>query len=354
MRVMLVGAEAAAIQVLRRLADGDHEVVAVLADETPAAAGASLGDHAERLGLPVLDAARVRTPELAGWMAREEVDLLVNVHSLSIVNSEVVRAPRIGSFNLHPGPLPRYAGLNTVSWAIYNGERRHGVTLHWMDADLDTGAVAYRAEFPIADDDSGLSLFTKCVRHGVPLVLGLIDVASRDPDAIPAERQEGERTLYRRRDVPQDGCVEWGRPARRVHDFVRACDFSPFPAPWPPPSARLGERDLGIMRTALTGAACSDVPGTVGAPLGDAATVATGDEWLVVAAVSVSGRRRPATEILRPGQVLQDGRPADPSPPSSPRPRPRAVVDPPAVLRPPASVVPELARTPRAGGPPWR
>jgi methionyl-tRNA formyltransferase len=307
MRVVLIGAEAAAIQVLKRLAEAEHDVVAVLADDTPAAAGAGLGEHAQRLGLPVLDAALVRTPELAGWMTDQEVDLLLNVHSLSIVHGDVVLAPRIGSFNLHPGPLPRYAGLNTVSWAIYNGEPTHGVTLHWMDAGVDTGAVAYRADFPIAIDDSGLSVFTKCVRHGVPLVLRLMEAASSDPPTIPAERQEGERTLYRRRDIPQDGRIEWDRPARRVHDFVRAADFSPFASPWPHPSARLGDRELGIVRTALTGRPCSEAPGTIGEVRGDAATVATADEWLDLVAVAVGGRRRPANEVLTAGKVLEDG-----------------------------------------------
>jgi UDP-4-amino-4-deoxy-L-arabinose formyltransferase/UDP-glucuronic acid dehydrogenase (UDP-4-keto-hexauronic acid decarboxylating) len=307
MRVMLVGAEAAAIQVLKRLAETEHDVVAVLADETPAAAGAGLGEHARRLGLPVLDAALVRTPDLAGWMTDQGVDLLLNVHSLSIVHGDVVLAPRIGSFNLHPGPLPRYAGLNTVSWAIYNGEQTHGVTLHWMDAGVDTGAVAYRADFPITDHDSGLSVFTKCVRHGVPLVFQLIEVAGRDPGAIPAERQEGERTLYRRRDIPQQGRIEWGRTARRVHDFVRASDFSPFASPWPQPSARLGDRELGIVRTALTGRPCTEAPGTIGEVRGDAATVATGDEWLELVVVAADGLRRPANEILTAGQVLEDG-----------------------------------------------
>ena len=35
-----------------------------------------------------------------------------------LIKDEILHAPAIGSFNLHPAPLPRYAGLNSVSWAI--------------------------------------------------------------------------------------------------------------------------------------------------------------------------------------------------------------------------------------------
>lgn len=64
---------------------------------------------------------------------------------------------RMGSFNLHPGPLPRYAGLNVRSWAIYQDEQTHGVTLHWMEARVDTGPIAFETMFDLSADDSGLS-----------------------------------------------------------------------------------------------------------------------------------------------------------------------------------------------------
>ena len=80
-------------------------------------------------------------------MREQGVDLLLNVHSLYLIaRRTVVAAPRIGSFNLHPGPLPEYAGLNTPSWAIYNGEREHGVTVHWMEPGVDTGRDRVRGD----------------------------------------------------------------------------------------------------------------------------------------------------------------------------------------------------------------
>jgi methionyl-tRNA formyltransferase len=237
------------------------------------------------------------------------VDLLLNVHSLSIIPGEVVGAPAIGSFNLHPGPLPQYAGLNVVSWAIYRGEAAHGVTLHWMDAGIDTGRIAYRADFPIEDRDTGLSLFTKCVRHGVPLVFELLEAAERDPAAIPAVRQEGERVLYRRSDVPQEGRLEWGRPAHQVHDFVRACDFGPFPSPWGRPRTALGDHELAVVRTARTGLPSDAPPGAVERSSDGAAMVAAADEWLVVRQVEVDGRTAPGEEILLPGARLEPGPP---------------------------------------------
>jgi UDP-4-amino-4-deoxy-L-arabinose formyltransferase/UDP-glucuronic acid dehydrogenase (UDP-4-keto-hexauronic acid decarboxylating) len=304
LRVLLVGAEGAAVQVLEGLAGMDHEIVAVAA-EVARGTGAALGRRADAMGLPVLEARdRVTDPAFADWIREREVDVLLNVHSLSIVHDEVTRAPRIGSFNLHPGPLPAYAGMNVVTWAIARGETSHGVTLHWMDARVDTGAVAYAATFPVGPDDTALTVFTRCIREGVGLVFRLLDDAARDPAAIPRVPQVGERTLYLRRQVPEDGRVRWDRPARAVHDLVRACDFGPFPSPCGHPVTRAAAGTVGVLGSVRTGVSSDVPPGTVGEPGDGVAMVATADEWLGIRGVVVDGGRRAATEVLRPGERL--------------------------------------------------
>lgn len=308
LKVLLVGAESAAVQVLRSLAASDHEVAGVLVERAETL-GASLTRAAGALGLPVSPADRVSDPAFAHWIGERGIDLLLNVHSLSIVHGDVAAKPRIGSFNLHPGPLPAYAGLNTVTWAIARGETCHAVTLHRMDSGIDTGRIAYAETFPINESDTGLTVFGACVRLGVALVDRLLDDAERDPGSIPALPQVGERTVYRRRDVPNEGRIEWTRTARQVHDLARSCDFGPFRSPCGHPRARLDGREIAVVGTRRTRAPSSVAPGTVGEPDDGDPTVATADEWLAISRVAVDGRRMAASEVLRVGQVLMDGPP---------------------------------------------
>ena len=132
LRIALAAEDGTGVQVLRRLVTGGHDVTAVLTDGRTRAGGATVADVARHLDLPLRPAKEVREPALAGSLRRKGVDVLLNVHSLHIVHPEVLRAPTLGAFNLHPGPLPRYAGLNVPCWALYNGEEAHGVTLHRM------------------------------------------------------------------------------------------------------------------------------------------------------------------------------------------------------------------------------
>jgi methionyl-tRNA formyltransferase len=306
--VLLVAEESAGIQVLRALAAGPHTVVAAMTAPPTRGGGTTVAVVAEQLGVPVLPSERVREAQTAEWIEGQEVDLLLNVHSLYLIDGAVVAAPRIGSFNLHPGPLPQYAGLNTPSWAIYNGEPRHAVTVHWMDPAVDTGAVAYEAWFDLTESDTGLSVSARCVREGVPLIERLLEVAADDPAAIPAEPQDlSKRRYYRRGEVPDDGRIAWSRPARRIVDLVRACDYFPFPSPWGSPTARLGGEVLPVLKASRTGEATDEAAGTVGERADGGVAVAAEDEWVLVERVQADGRPQPAAEVLSPGLRLDDG-----------------------------------------------
>jgi methionyl-tRNA formyltransferase len=307
LNVVLVAEESAGIQVLRRLADGPHRIVAVLTGPpAPGGKGATVGQAAERLGVPTMPSERVRDPELAAWMREESVDLLLNVHSLFIICPAVVEAPRIGGFNMHPGPLPRYAGLNAPSWAIYEGATMHAVTIHWLAPGIDTGAIAYERRFRISADDTGLSLSARCVSEGLPLIDDLVAAAGRGDD-IPARPQDLRERRYFGRQPPQEGRISWSAPARQIADFVRASDYSPFPSPWGHPTAKLAGREIGIVRAGLTGAPATSPPGTIGEAADGRVSVATGDEWVLLRRLHVDGRYVSADCCLAPGDRLEDG-----------------------------------------------
>jgi methionyl-tRNA formyltransferase len=234
------------------------------------------------------------------------VDLLLNVHSLSIIPKPVLEAPRIGSFNLHPGPLPDYAGINAPSWAIYHGEARHGVTVHWMTPSVDAGPIAYRTLFEIRESDTGMTVSARCVREGVPLILRLVAAASRG-DPIPAIEQDLSRRRYFGREIPQSGRICWGFPARQIVNFVRAADYTPFRSPWGHPTAAFGTLHLEIVKATLTRERAFAAPGTVGRVIGEAVEVAALDEWIHVHRVRVGGHDVEASEILQTGMRLSEG-----------------------------------------------
>ena len=306
MNILLIAEEAAGAHALRCLELANQRIVAVLTSgRVTDPRSPTVRELAQRAGIPVWPVSLARDPAFAGRVRSEDVDILLNVQSLTIVNSAVLQALRIGGFNLHPGPLPAYAGLNVVSWSILRGETTHASTLHWMDAAVDSGPVAYQSCFAISDSDSALTLYAKCVSAGMPLIEALLHDATLG--AIPAIAQDRASRRWYGNKVPFDGCLRWTRTAQEICNFVRACDYLPFRSPWGHPRARVRNIEFVIMKAVRTFDHAGVAPGTVGARMGRSVCVATADEWLLVNRVGIEGHDFDAADLLHEGDVVHDG-----------------------------------------------
>jgi methionyl-tRNA formyltransferase len=301
-RVALIGGEAAGLQALRLLLLRGCEIVAVVASESGPGRGATLAAAARRSGLPLRPPEAVDDLALVDELVERETDLLLNVHSLVILPEPLLTASRIGSFNLHPGPLPEYAGLMAPSWAIYNGEETHAVTLHWMEPAVDTGPVAWSSRFAVEERDTGLTLSARCAREGVPLIDRLLG-AVEARDEVPRVVQDPSRRRYYSREPPQRGMLVWSKPARRIVDFVRASDYRPFSSPWGHPKSQIGGKTVEIVEAAVMDREAGAPPGTIATVDGTTA-VASADLWVAILRISAGGAYVGPEQVLRPGETL--------------------------------------------------
>jgi methionyl-tRNA formyltransferase len=308
MNVLLVAEESAGIQVLKYLAKIGHRVVAVMcAPPANGSPNATVHSVAKQFGYPTWPAKDVKNPALAHTIRAEKVDILLNIHSLYIIHGDVLLAPRLGSFNMHTGPLPRYAGLNAPSWALLHGEKQHGVTIHRMVPGIDAGPIAYQALFDIEEIDTGLTVSLKCVRNGLVLIERLLTEASTNPEGIPSRAQDLSQRTYFGKEVPREGWVPWASPANSIVNFVRAFDYFPFKSPWGNPKALLDGHEVGIAKVFRTPEPCTAAPGTVGRTDEAGALVAAADEWVRVVRVSRGGIYSDAATMLKCGDHLVDG-----------------------------------------------
>jgi methionyl-tRNA formyltransferase len=303
--VALAAEDAAGVQALRMLGRRDGvRLVAVFTGVASGASGATVAAAAAGMDVPVRDAGVVGDPGTGDWLGELGTDLLLNVHSLHLVAGQVLEAPRLGAFNLHPGPLPELAGLNSPSWAIYNGAAEHAVTLHRMAAGVDEGAIAFEDRFELGPHDTGLTVLTQCVRRGLPLLERLLDCAASG-EPIPAHEQDLARRQSFGHGPPEGGSLGWDRPAQAVVAFVRACDYGPFPSPWGRPRCAAGERRIGIAAAEVEAGEAGAPPGTVTSVEGGDAVVAAADGPVRVRRVEIGGDAMPAAEALSAGDRLE-------------------------------------------------
>ena len=82
------------------------------------------------------------------------VDLIVLAGYMKILTPKFTQRFAGKILNIHPSLLPKYAGLNTYQRAIEAGDNEHGTTVHFVNEEVDGGAIVLQAKVPIFPEDS--------------------------------------------------------------------------------------------------------------------------------------------------------------------------------------------------------
>ncbi len=97
-------------------------------------------------------------------------DLIISIYFNQILSNEIIDIPKKGVINIHPGYLPDYKGVSPVFWALANGEKYAGVSVHYINKGIDTGKIIERKKIKIEKNDTEDSLYWKLCEIGSPLL----------------------------------------------------------------------------------------------------------------------------------------------------------------------------------------
>ena len=81
-------------------------------------------------------------------------DLIVLAGYMKILTAEFTQRFAGKILNIHPSLLPKYPELHTYQRAIEAGETEHGMTIHFVNEEVDSGAIVLQAKVPIFAEDA--------------------------------------------------------------------------------------------------------------------------------------------------------------------------------------------------------
>lgn len=184
-------------------------------------------------------------------------DFIFSFYYRRMLPAGVLAAARRGAYNLHGSLLPKFRGRAPVNWAIVHGERETGATLHEMTDKPDAGAIVDQMAVPILPDDLAVDVFRKVtVAAEVVLDRTLPALLAGRAATRPQDPSQGSYHGARR---PADGRIDWSRPARAVHDLVRA-----VAPPYPGAFTETPRGRLEVLRTRVL-----EEPGTASGARGE-------------------------------------------------------------------------------------
>jgi phosphoribosylglycinamide formyltransferase-1 len=191
---------------LQALLDTVHgreaEVVAVASS----VAGAPALERAERSGVATAVFARADHPDrgardraLADWLAERGVRLVVLAGYMELLGESFLsRFPR-AVINVHPSLLPAFPGLGAIEQALAYGVKVFGVTVHFVDAGVDSGAVILQraVELPDAREPEEVLMALRPLEHELlPRAVALFAAG-----ALAADPENPRRTLLGRQAI---------------------------------------------------------------------------------------------------------------------------------------------------------
>lgn len=149
----------------------------------------------------------------------------------NILREPQLSIPRLGWLNFHPSFLPYNRGKHYNFWAIVEGAP-FGVTLHWIDAGVDSGAIAFQRPLPVGWEDTGATLYAAAQRTIVDLFEESWP-AIRD-GRIPRIPQPAGGSFHRATELDEASRIdlEASYRARDLLNLLRARTFPPHPAAW--------------------------------------------------------------------------------------------------------------------------
>ena len=179
---------------------------------------------AHQTGARVVWPDTINDPCLADEIGFDAPEVIVMAGFNEIIKPDILRmmAPIL---NIHPSLLPAYRGPHPEFWIVAGDERESGVTIHMVEAGIDTGAVVAQERFPVEPWLTGGELQKRAMAVGGRVLVKLL--SDFDPVQSPRWKQSGEPSYFSK--VKSDDLmVPFDRPSTVAHARSRAA------APWLP------------------------------------------------------------------------------------------------------------------------
>jgi phosphoribosylglycinamide formyltransferase 1 len=174
----------------------DSEAVVVISDKTRAEGL----EKAKSRGVETIVITRKQRTreehdaEIIAELKKRNVEIVCLAGYMRLLSKEFVRAFPDKIINIHPSLLPSFPGLDAQQQAVDYGVKISGCTVHFVDEDLDHGAIILQKAVEVADKETAESLSAKILEHEHALYIEALKlIAEEKAEIIGRKTRQIER-----------------------------------------------------------------------------------------------------------------------------------------------------------------
>ena len=139
-----------------------------------------------------------------------------------IFKKKMIETPPLGIINCHAGKLPFYRGRNILNWALINDEKEFGITVHYVDENIDTGDIVLQKVFQITDQDNYKTLLEKAHIECANVLYDAILMFKEGNIKVQKQNEIHPVGFYCSKRKKEDEILNWNQSSREIFNFVRA------------------------------------------------------------------------------------------------------------------------------------
>jgi phosphoribosylglycinamide formyltransferase 1 len=165
--------------------------IAVVVSNKPDAGGL---EAAKRMGLEALvipSKGKTREEhdrEVVAALQQHKVDLVCLAGYMRLLSPWFVQPFPRRILNIHPSLLPAFPGLEAQEQAFVYGVKITGCTVHFVDEELDHGAIVMQKTVPVLDTDDEVRLAARILEQEHLAYSEAINIVLREPLEITGRR----------------------------------------------------------------------------------------------------------------------------------------------------------------------
>lgn len=186
----------------------------------------SVAQLAAEQGIPVFAPEDVNHPLWIAKIKAMKPDFIFSFYYRKVISQTILDIAKKGAFNLHGSLLPKYRGCAPLNWAVINGEKESGVTLHVMTQKVDAGDIVAQEKFSIENDDTAKCVHLKAAQAAECMLEKTLPLIKNGKYSTKKQKEENATQFPRRH--PEDGLIDWNKSATDVRNLVRGVTL-PFP-----------------------------------------------------------------------------------------------------------------------------
>lgn len=175
--------------------------------------------------IEIIQPKKLKEAEITEKIREINPDLIVVVAYGKIIPKEIIDIPKYGIINVHSSLLPKYRGASPIHSAILNGDKETGVSIMYIEEELDAGDVILKEYCEITEDDTLGTLHDKLKElgaKGLGKTLKLIESGN-----VKAEKQDDAKATFVKPISKEQSKIDWTDTKENVYNKIRG--LNPFP-----------------------------------------------------------------------------------------------------------------------------